>query len=355
MAADASAPIRLLIGTYTKTMPHVQGTAEGIYRATLDGVRGRVEVKDVIVGVDNPSWVTVDPTGRFLYAAQESTDAPELHAYSLRDDGVTFLGALSTHGADPCHIGVDPHGRFLYVANYSSGSFAAARIGPDGAPIAPAALFQHEGSGPNRSRQAEAHVHCTQPTPDGDTLLVCDLGTDTVAAYRCTGNGVLPQPVAVARTAPGAGPRHIRIDPAGDRAYVVCELACTVSAYRLEPDALTETATVPTLARPHTEADTCAGIALHPNGRFVYASTRGDDSIAVIAREGDDLRRIGTVPSGGRTPRDIAIDPTGRFLLAANQDSSTVAVFAIDASSGALTMTGEPASVPSPACIAFPP
>lgn len=354
MANDPRTPIRLLIGTYTQSMPHVDGKADGIYRALFDPAGGRLEVTDVIAGVVNPSWVTVDPTGRYAYAVQETSDAHELHAYALADTSVAFLGAVSTGGADPCHVGLDPRGRFVAVANYSGGSFAVARIGANGAPLSPAALHRHEGSGPNRERQTQAHVHCTMPTPDGEMLLVCDLGADVVAAYPCASDGVAPQPVAVARATPGAGPRQVRIEPTGERAFVVNELACSVTAYRIEPGALVEIASAPLLGRPHTEADTAAGIALHPNGRLLYASTRGDDIIAAIAREGDGLRLLGTVPSGGRTPRDIAIDPTGRYLLAANQDSGTVAVFAIDAESGALTPAGEPVPVPTPTCIAFP-
>jgi 6-phosphogluconolactonase len=271
--------------------------------------------------------------------------------------GLRIINSQSTGGADPCHLALDPSGRFLLSANYSSGSVSVHPVRADGGLGARADLVTHKGSGPDRERQEGPHAHQVLPDLAGKHLLAVDLGTDSVYAYRLdTATGKLGL-VSTAKVKPGAGPRHLAFHPTGKFAYIANELDSTVVAAAYDPDRGLLTPgqalrTVP-VGAPATPRNYPAEVVVSADGRFVYVSNRGHDSVALFAVEqgGARLRFVEAVPTGGKFPRHVAFDPSGRFLFAANQNSSTVTSFRIDLATGRLRPTGTPLSAPVPVCV----
>ena len=355
--------LRLYVGTYTDRAP---GASKGIWTATFDTTTGKLSPPAAAAELANPSWVTSSRDGRFLYAVSEvgTPDARGVPsglvvAYGVGRSGeLSELNRVSSRGADPCHLAVARSGRAVAVANYTGGSTVWFEVGADGR-LGAATSDQHTGKGPNAERQERAHSHSVDFTPDDRHLLSCDLGNDRVYVYRhdaATGTIGAHQPAFIG-VEPGSGPRHLVLHPSGRYAYVLAELGNAVAtfAWNASEGTLVQRQRASTLPLGTTIDNTTAEIAVHPTGRFVYASNRGHDSIAVFsvdARNGQ-LTLLANTPTGGKTPRNFAVDPTGRWLLAANQRSDTILTFAIDSSKGTLTRTGATVSVPRPVCIAF--
>jgi len=270
-----------------------------------------------------------------------------------------LLNRVSSHGAGPCHVAVDQAGHWLYAANYNSGSMAAIPIREDGGLGEGGGSVQHAGSSANPQRQRGPHAHSANLAPDGRFLLAADLGLDQILVYRLdAGKGsFIPNDPPFAKVAPGSGPRHMAFSRDGRFAYAVNEMLATVTAFRYDAAGgrLEELQTVSMTAADYTGAKSGAEIAVHPNGRFLYASNRGDSTVAVFrVDEGKGtLTAVERTPTGGKTPRNFAIDPTGAWLLAANQDSGSVVPFRIDAGSGRLSASGKAIEVISPVCIVF--
>jgi 6-phosphogluconolactonase len=349
--------IRVYVGTYTS------GASKGIYRLDLDPKTGALTPAGEPAETVSPSFLALHPSGRFLYAVNETGDArtdPPGGVSAFAIDGktgaLTFLNRQTSGGPAPCHLWVDSQGRYVLVANYWGGNVEVLPIEADGRLGAPAQLVQHEGRGPHE-RQDGPHAHSVKLDPGETLALVGDLGLDLLVAYRFDrAQGKLtPYEAGSAKMAPGAGPRHFTFDPRGRVVYVLNELNATITALRFDAAArtLTELQTVPTLPAGFTGPNTTAEIVASPDGRFVYASNRGHDSIAIFAVDGASgkLTPAGHQSTLGKTPRNFAIDPTGRFLLAANQKSDSIVVFRIDARTGALTPVGKPVPVPTPVYI----
>jgi 6-phosphogluconolactonase len=220
-----------------------------------------------------------------------------------------------------------------------------------------AALKNAGAKGPNKERQEGPHAHWVQPSPDNRFVFVSDLGLDAILSYRLdAAKGTLTSNDPFTNLAPGAGPRHAAFSPDGKLFYVVSELTSTVTAFSYDATKGTfrELQTLSTLPIGFHGRNDAAEIALHPNGKFLYASNRGSDTIAVFnVQPSGRLGLAANVPTGGKEPRHFAIDPSGNFLLAENQLSDRIVVFRIDQKTGALTPTGDSAEVPSPVCIAF--
>jgi 6-phosphogluconolactonase len=349
--------IRVYVGTYTS------GASKGIYRLELDPRSGALTPVGEPTETVSPSFLALHPGGRFLYAVNETGDARSdppggvsAFAIDAKTGALTFLNRQTSGGPAPCHLWVDSRGRYVLVANYWGGNVQVLPIEADGRLGAPGQLMQHEGKGPHQ-RQDGPHAHSVKLDPSETLALVGDLGLDMLVAYRFDGaqGRLTPFEAGTARMAPGAGPRHFTFDPQGRVVYVLNELNATVTALRFDPAArtLTEVQTVSTLPADYKGANTTAEIVTSPDGRFVYASNRGHDSIAIFAVDGASgkLTPAGHQPTLGQAPRNFAIDPTGTFLLAANQKSDTIVVFRIDAKTGGLTPVGQPVRVPTPVCI----
>jgi 6-phosphogluconolactonase len=356
-SAALAAEIPFYIGTYTKP-----GGSQGIYHATLDPETGKISAPKLAAEAKNPSFLAAHPSGKYLYACNEGADGPSVSAFAIQSGGgLQPLNQQSAKGAGPCHVWVDAQGKNLLVANYGGGSIAAFPIQPDGA-LAPAASFvQHTGSSVNPQRQKEPHAHGIYLSADDRFAYVPDLGLDKVLIYRfAPATGTLtPNDPPAATVAPGSGPRHFALHPEGGWAAVINELLSTVTLFQRDAatGALREVQTLSTLPEGFTGKNSTAEIFFHPNGRFLYGSNRGHDSLAVFAFDAarGQLAPRGHTPLGGQTPRGFAIDPRGQWLVAGGQGSDDLFAFRIDPATGALTPAGPRVPVGAPVCILFPP
>jgi 6-phosphogluconolactonase len=373
-AADAP-PVgdRLVwFGTYTNAAAG-RPASEGIYVSRFDPATGRLTPPVLAGQAKNPSFVALHPTLPVLYAVSEVADAdgrPMGAVIAFAIDEATGTLTRKNHqpsgGKGPCHVSVDRGGRAVLAANYGGGSVICLGLEPDGSlrPVAagsPGGFIQHEGKGVHPQRQEGPHGHSIYPTADGRFAVACDLGLDKVFVHSLDAGRAVIAPHRFGGTPAGAGPRHFAFHPGGRHGYSVNELGLSVTAFRFDPEAgtLSPFQTLSTLPADvgDTKGFSTAEIVAHPGGRYVYASNRGHDSIAMYSADpaSGQLEFLGTEPIRGHTPRNFAIDPTGKFLLAAGQHSDTVTVFAIDGETGRLSFTGESLAVPSPVCIRFRP
>jgi 6-phosphogluconolactonase len=309
-----------------------------------------------------------DRSGRFLYAVNEIGDyegksAGSVSSFAMdRSTGkLTPLNTVSSKGSGPCHLTVDKTGKTLVVANYDGGSVAAFPIGPDGKLGESSYFDQHTGKGANAERQEKPHAHCAIVSPNNRFVFVADLGLDKIFSYRLdpATAKLTPNNPPTASVNAGAGPRHFVIHPNQHFAYVINEIQNTITAFRYDNNrgTLTETQTITTLPADFHGENTTAEIAVHPNGKFVYGSNRGHDSIAVysIDRSSGKLALLEHVPTQGKSPRNFEIDPTGNYLLAANQVTGNIVEFRIDTKTGKLTPTGTTLNIPAPVALLFVP
>jgi 6-phosphogluconolactonase len=345
------------VGTYTgKT------GSKGIYAYEFDSSAGKLMLKGVAAETPSPSWVVIHPSGKFAYAANENGPQSTITAFSVdaKSSKLTQLNQLSALGADPCHLSFDKTGKFLFAANYSSGNVVVFPILPDGKLGEHTANVKNAGTlGPNKERQEAPHAHWVQVSPDNRFVFVSDLGLDAILSYRFDASkGTLtPNDPPSAKLTPGAGPRHVAFSPNGKFVYVVSELKNTVTAFSYDADkgTLHELQILSTLPSDFVGRNDDAEVMIHPDGKWLFASNRGRDTIAVFAIRPADgtLTHTGEFPTGGKEPRHFAIDPTGAYLLAENQNSNSIAVFRIDLQTGALTQASLTENVPSPVCLAF--
>jgi 6-phosphogluconolactonase len=353
-------PLRVYVGTYAGP------TNPGVHAFEFNPVTGALDQGRVVAETPNPSFLVLHPNGRFVFAVNETArtgvdPGGSVSSFEIQPDTGTlrFLGSRGTRGDHPCHLAFDPTGRFLAVANYSGGSIALFACLPDGNLGGLVDFVQHEGSGPNPSRQQKPHAHGAYFDPAGRLLLVPDLGIDRVVVYALNAaSNRLERPAAAALALPpGSGPRHLAFAPNGRIVYVVNELRSTVTtcAWDATTGAASVLQEISTLPPGFAGTSTTAEIAVHPSGRWVYASNRGHDSIAIFSvnPSSNHLTAAGHQPAGGRTPRHFAVAPSGRWLLAAHQDSNSIQVFRLDPATGALTTQGTPVRVPKPVCILF--
>jgi 6-phosphogluconolactonase len=363
-AAPTDRPGRYLfyVGTYTE-----EGSkSKGIYAYRYDATTSEITPLGLAAETTNPSWVTLHPNGRFLYAVNDvgnytGPNSGGVSAFSVdhATGKLTFLNEVASRGADPCYIIVDKAGKYVLVANYTGGSVAVFPVLADGKLGEASAFVQHTGHGTNPERQEGPHPHSIDLSPNNHFAMVDDLGLDELLVYKFdSGKGSLtPNDPPFAKLDAGAGPRHFVLRPDGKFAYVVAEMGHTVTVFSNDPASgkLEPLQTVTTLPKDFTGHNDDAEIQVHPSGRFLYASNRGDDSIAIYAIDKDKgtLTQVGVVHTGGKEPRSFEIDPTGNLLFAANQKSDNIVVFRIDPNTGQLRPTGKVLEVGSPVCVKF--
>jgi 6-phosphogluconolactonase len=362
-AAPAPDDWIMYVGTYTRA------PSKGIYAYRFQGATGEITplgTGGLAVETENPSFLAVHPNGRFLYTVNEVSryegrDAGSVTAFAIdRATGTLApLNHVSSRGGGPCHLSIDRSGQWLFAANYGGGSVAAFPLHDDGTLGEASAFFQHAGSSVNKARQSGPHAHGAVVSPDNRFVLVPDLGLDRVFTYRLdpAAGGLAPGTPQFAAIAPGSGPRHVAFRPDGKFVYVLKEMLSAVVAFGYDAGrgTLAELQTLSTLPEGFSAESSGAEIATHPNGKFLYASNRGHDSIAIFridAAKGT-LTSVDRVSTQGKTPRSFAIDPSGRFLIAANQSSGTLVIFRIDPATGGLTPTGRVVEVPSPVSVVF--
>lgn len=348
----------MYVGTYTK------GKSEGIYLYKLNPDTGELTHISTTKGVNNPSYLTLDPQRRYLYAVNEVTQfegqksgAISAFAVDQKTGNLTLLNQQPTMGGAPCYVTVDKRGKFVLAANYVGGNVAVLPIQSNGHLGKASHVVQHTGSSVNQKRQENPHAHCIVLDPGNRFAFAVDLGIDKVQVYQFDAKGGKLNPGQPASVAikPGAGPRHLTFHPKGNYAYLINELDSTMIAFAFDKatGALKELQTISTLPADFSGESYCADVHVSPDGKFLYGSNRGHNSIAVfsIDERTGKLTAVEHVSTGGKWPRNFTLDPTGKFLLVANERSDNVVTFKVDSQRGKLTPTGQVAEIPMPVCL----
>ncbi len=336
--------------------------ADGIYRSEFDTTNGKLSPAIKVATASSPGFLALNPRGGILYAVATLDKVPVVAAYRINADGsLSFLSQSPVGDGASAHIAVHPSGRFLLTAQYGGGSVALFPLDSEGKPGA-AQLTEHAGGARVvAKRQDSPHPHWCGFSPDGRFALVPDLGLDRIMIYRVDQNKPTIEPHGYATSLPGSGPRHLRFSPDGRFIYLLEELSLTVTTFAW--DAANGTAkrlsTVPTLSEETKAAEAmnaAAEILVHPNGRFVYASNRGNDTVTVFHADPETsaLKPVQVQPVRGAFPRNINLAPGSGWLLTAGQDSNTVSVHKLDSITGKLTFqTKGVINLPAPICILF--
>ncbi len=351
----------MYVGTYTE-----KTKSEGIYVYKFNLSTGIFSPHKIVKNVVQPSFLTIDKRRKFLYAVNETEEfegtksgAVSAFAIDQKSGDLQFLNRQPSLGGAPCHVSVSENNKFVLVANYVGGNVSVFPIESDGKLGASVDLQQHSGAGPNKDRQESPHAHSITLDRKNRFAFAADLGIDKLMIYRFdaqTGKLKPNQNQPFLQTTAGAGPRHFAFHPNGKFAFLINELDLTITslAYNEKLGTMKEIQSVPTLPlNASTAGASCADIHISPNGKFLYGSNRGHNSIVSykIDEITGKLEHLAHTATNGKKPRNFAIDPSGKFLLVANQESDSVVVFGIDENSGKLQPTGNSAEIPSPVCL----
>lgn len=343
-----------------------QGPDKGFSLAHFNTETGALSPPQFIQAAIGPGFFMIHPDGRHLYTANtRGLNAPGegmVSAYEIdpKTGQLKFLNSQPSGGVNPAYVSFDRTGRFVFAANYNGGNVVVLPIKPDGSLGERTAFDQHEGKSVTPDRAQQAYAHSIIVDPSNRFVLSPDLGLDRVYIYKFddkTG-ALTPNDPAWFTDKPGSGPRHILFSPDGKFVYVVHEIANVVGVYAWDgaKGTMAEVQSVSTLPADFTGKSTAAEIQLHPNGKFLYVTNRGHDSVAMFAVEAatGQLTLKQTIPTQGKTPRNFTLDPTGQWLVASNQDSGSAIVYKVDQATGQLTQTGPLANLPAaPFCERF--
>ncbi len=359
--ASAKKSYLVFVGTYT-----TKTASRGIYVFQYDENSGKLTPIGIAAETEDPSWVAIHPNGKFLYSVNEAGKNSKVSAFALdaKTGKLTLLTQLPALGEDPCYLSFDKTGKYLLVANYTSGNVVVFPIGTDGKLGVASANVRDEGKlGPNKERQDGPHAHWIEASAGNRYAYVSDLGLDKVLIYKfdaatgkLTDTDSAKQESFSATLPPGSGPRHLAFSRNGNFMYVLSELQSTVTVFANDArEKYRAVQTVSMLPIGFSGRNDAAEIAIHPNGKFLYASNRGHDTIALfhIDAATSKLTAAGDYSVEGKEPRHFAIDPSGNYLLAEDQLSDKIVTFRIDQKTGALTPTGDSVEVPSPVCLTF--
>jgi 6-phosphogluconolactonase len=344
--------IKAYVGTYTGS------GSNGVYLYTLDTQSGQFTPADYCADSRNPSYLAKNASQQYLYSVNETNEG---QVVSFRMDGasreLTYINSQTSMGQHPCYLSVNREGTFLFAVNYTGGSVCLYPLLDNGSIAEMSHFIQHEGHGPREDRQQSAHPHSINIDPTDQWIIVPDLGLDTLFIYKLdTASQKLIEHRQV-KVHPAAGPRHMTFHPSAPYAYVINELDSTIITFSWDAalGELTAQQTISTLPADYSGISICADIHMTPDGKFLYGSNRGDDSIAVYQVDSltGQLTLIEIVSTGGQTPRNFAISPDGHYLLAANQDSNNIVIFRIDQKSGRLHNLNIDVEISKPVCIKF--
>ncbi len=349
---------KLLIGTYTS------GKSEGIYVYDFNTATADNSLISSIKS-SNPSFLAVSPNQKFVYAVNEDGDsvnnggALSAFKFDKKKGELSFINQQLTKGNHPCYISFDKTGKWAVASNYSGGSFSIFPVNKNGEVGAAAASIQHTGKGINKDRQEKAHVHSAIFSSDNKYLLVADLGIDKLLVYRFDQNSGTVQldPLATVAVSGGSGPRHTAFHPSQKFIYLTEELSGTVAGFTFgENGQLKMFQTISAVPENYKGSLGGADIHVSPDGKFLYASNRGelnDLVIYLIDAVTGVLTIVGHQSTLGNTPRNFNFDPSGNFLLAANQNSDNIVIFSVDHQTGLLKETGKQINVPNPVCLVW--
>ncbi len=346
---------KFYVGTYTK-----EG-AEGIYYCSLNTNTGEIRLERTFKAVDNPSFLVLSPDKKYLYSVSEIATMPGgkvggVSAYRVDEKGnLHFLNKQSSQGDNPCHVDVSSDGKYVVVSNYSSGTVSLYPVNEDGSLGESSTVIQNEGSGPDKSRQGEPHAHSAKFSPFSNVVFNADLGTDQLNIFELEDGQLKQSGQKFAKLASGAGPRHFEFHPNGEVIYVINELNSTVSVLRKKSGEWKVGQEISSLPAGFKGESYCADIHISNDGKYLYGSNRGHNSIAVFEVDGNDqsLKMVETVSVEGNWPRNFGISPDGNWLLAANQRSGNITAFKINRQDGSIQFSGQEIQLPSPVCIEF--
>jgi 6-phosphogluconolactonase len=349
----------VFVGTYTGK------NSKGIYRVELDTATGKLGKPELAAEVTSPSFLAVAPDHKHLFCVCEIDDfkgkkAGGVSSFALdaKTGELKLINQQSSVGAGPCHIVCDKLGKNVLVANYGGGSAAVLPVGKDGKLGEASCFIQHTGTSVDKDRQEAPHAHSVNLDAANKFAVVADLGLDKVLVYKfdsAAGKIAANDPPSVSM-APGSGPRHFAFHPNGKFAYVNNEMLSTLTAmtYDAEKGEFKVLNTLPTIPKPD-KTNSTAETVVHPNGKFVYTSNRGHNSIAIFAidEKTGEIKALGHESHGIKTPRNFNIDPTGKWMVVANQDGHDIIVYEIDNKTGMLKPAGQRAEVGAPVCVKF--
>ncbi|HKE57560.1 MAG TPA: lactonase family protein [Pyrinomonadaceae bacterium] len=342
--------------------------SKGIYAWKFDATTGKLESLGLVADTMRPVFVCLHPHGKFLYAVSRPTATDRQNigvalAYSIdsKTARLTLLNSSPTRGIDPAYASVDLSGRNLMVANFGSnrgdGCISVFPIKQDGSLVNATSVVDYSGSSVHPQRQTGPHSHAINVSPDNRFVLVADLGLDKMFVYRFDAEKgkLTPNDPPFASLRPGSGPRHFVFHANGKFLYVVNELNSTLTIFRWSDGILKEVQTISTLPRDFTGANSAATLQVHPSARFLYASNRGADNLAIfsIDEKAGTLTPVEFVSAQGKTPGSFSIDPSGRWLIVANQSSDSLVVFRVDVQTGKLGNTGQSIEIGTPSCVRF--
>lgn len=337
---------RILVGTYTS------GNSEGIYLGSFNGGEGTLTLEGVVAKTQNPSFLAVTDNGQYVFAVGE-TSGGTVTAFQWEGAQLRQIGQRPTGGAGPCHVDISPDQRFVAVANYSGGNFSVLTKNDNGELDLEIATIQHSGRSVDSTRQQGPHAHCVKWIGER-VLLVVDLGIDRIIPYRIDESGQVVALNQGIKMQGGCGPRHVVAHPGKDILYATCELSNEMAVMNMNPEnyELEVLQYISTLPENFTEFSKNADLHLTPDGRYLYASNRGHESLAAFkVLEDGKLESVGYFPVRGKHPRNFMIMPDGRHLLVANMNSNNIVVFRINATDGSLEFTGSEIEVPMPVCL----
>jgi 6-phosphogluconolactonase len=343
-----------ILGSYTNDPSH------GIYLVDFDPEANTLEVKATASEPENPSFVAVNTAQNRVYSVEETggEDGGKVSAFKLERGTFEKINTVSAKGNGPCYVTLDPSERFVVVANYGGGNFSVIPVNPDGGLADAIQSVNHKGNSVNPRRQDKPYVHSAVFHPSDSRLLIADLGTDEVVVYDFDATQEKPlteKPASRLKVTPGAGPRHMVFNKAGDRLYLIHEITAAVGVYAYEDGTLTHIETQ-TLVRDGFEGNVgAAEVRISEDGKFLYASNRGDanELIAFEITDEGKLTHIQTISSGGMAPRNFNLTPDGKYLLAGNQGSNTLLVFSRNQETGEITPTDIKLDINKPVYIRF--
>ena len=357
-------------GTYSEqillgTGQLLDAKGEGIYVFEMDRETGELNLLYKVIGEPNPTYVALDKTERYLYSTNElktfrgmKSGSVSSFKFNKETGRISLINRMITGGTDAVHCALNKDCTHLLSANFMSGSVTVLPINKEtGAIESPSCFLQHYGTGPNPIRQTNAHAHCFMLDNEEKRAFIPDLGCDKVFIYNVdweTGHLSENDPAYVS-LAPGEGPRHCVFDKTGDNFYVINEMGNSIYAYDYDKKtgALTEKQRISTIPEDFKGESTCSAIKIHPNGRFLYGSNRGHDSLATykIDPENGKLTLVAIQKTNGNTPRDFEFTSDGKFMVVGNQDSNSIVTFKVDGETGLMEETSRLEDIFTTTCI----
>lgn len=338
------------VGAYTSA------GAEGIYLCSFSSETGEIKLEKSFSGIENPSFVKLSPNNNFLYAVSEAGDKGSfVYAYKVDDDkNLTLLNKQSSNGNGPCYVDVSGDGKFVAAATYGGGTTSLYPVMKNGALKKASTVMVNEGSNVNEKRQNKPHAHSIKFSPYNNLIFSADLGTDHLDIYELKKGKMKKSSPAFVKVPDGAGPRHFDFHPKKEQIYVINELNSSISVLQQVSGNWKVVQNISTLPTDFDGVSYCADIHISRDGKFLYGSNRGHNSIAVFKIDsGLKLNFIETVPVAGDWPRNFGLTPDGKWMLVANQKSNDITVFKINTETGMPKFTGKKLSLPSPVCIEF--